>query len=185
MTCSSTSKILCGYNECSICYNRSFATHPKSEFWSSKNELQPYEVLKSSNKKYLFDCKDCGHELEMMVKNVSIGQWCKYCNGNGLCLSNDCEFCYNKSFASHPMAICWSNKNELKSREVLKGSDKKFWFNCKDCGHEFESALYSISRGTKCPYCTNQKLCNDTHCINCYTKSCASHLMSKAWSSKK
>jgi hypothetical protein len=52
MSCSETRKVLCGKKECSTCYNRSFATHPKSKYWSSKNEVEPYQVLKNSNKKY-------------------------------------------------------------------------------------------------------------------------------------
>ena len=50
--CSPSSKKLC---ECSICYDRSFATHPKAIYWSSKNELDPKQVSKSSNTKYIFD----------------------------------------------------------------------------------------------------------------------------------
>ena len=170
-----TSKKLCG--KCSTCYDRSFATHPRAANWSSKNELQPCQVAKNSNKKFYFDCPDCKHELQMMVKNVSIGQWCKYCNRDGLC--DDCEFCYKKSFASHPMAIHWSSKNKINPRNILKGSDKKVWFDCNKCNHDFESVLYSISRGTDCPYCSNQKICD---CEYCFKKSCASHEMSKAWS---
>lgn len=183
MSCSITQKELCGNTKCSTCYNRSFATHHKSEYWSSKNVLEPFEVLKSSNKKYLFDCNDCGHELEMIVKNVSIGQWCKYCNRDGLCSSNNCDFCYKKSFASHPMAINWSNKNDITPREVLKGSDKKFWFDCSKCNHDFESVLCSIKNNNHCPYCTNQKLCLYSECNTCFIKSCASHNICNAWSS--
>ena len=80
MNCSVTSKKLCGKEECTTCYNRSFATHSKAIYWSSKNELQPFQVFKSSNKKYLFDCSYCGHELILSLCNISIGQWCKYCN---------------------------------------------------------------------------------------------------------
>ena len=113
--CSPTSKKLCG--ECSTCYNRSFATHPRAIYWSSKNELEPKQVTKSSNKKFYFDCPDCEHELEMSLCNISNGQWCKYCNRDGLCNKN-CEFCYKKSFASHPMAIYWSSKNEINPRNI-------------------------------------------------------------------
>jgi len=176
--CSLRSTKLCG--ECSNCYDRSFATHPNAIHWSSKNEINPRNILKNSNKKYLFDCPDCKHELEMMVKNVNIGQWCKYCNSDGIC-DKDCEFCFKKSFASHPMAIYWSSKNEINPRNISKRSDKKAWFDCNKCNHEFESALYSISRGTDCPYCSSQKLCND--CEYCFKKSCASHEMNEAWSS--
>ena len=169
-------KNLCG---CSTCYDRSFATHPRAINWSSKNEMKPFQVTKSSNKKYWFDCSDCGHELEMILKNVSIGQWCKYCNSDGLC-DKDCEFCYNKSFASQPMAIMWSSKNEINPRNIMKRSDKKCWFHCSKCGHEFESALYSVKSDNHCPYCSNQKICK---CDYCFKKSCASHEMNEAWSS--
>ena len=57
--CSPTSKKLC--SECSTCYNRSFATHPRAVYWSSKNELEPKQVLKNSKKKYLFYCPYCEH----------------------------------------------------------------------------------------------------------------------------
>ena len=57
MSCSNTQKKLCGIESCIICYKRSFATHPKSSCWSSKNKLQAIEVTKSSNKKFIFTCK--------------------------------------------------------------------------------------------------------------------------------
>lgn len=181
MSCSSSSKKLCGRIKCSTCYNRSFANHQKAQFWSSKNELNPIQVFKNSNKKYLFDCTDCGHEIEMILKNVSANQWCKFCNSDGIC-EEDCIYCYNKSFASHPMAIMWSNKNNYNPRNILKSSDKKCWFDCSDCGHSFESRLFSITTENHCAYCKNQKICNDGCCSYCYKKSCASHKMSEAWS---
>lgn len=181
MNCSATSKKLCGKYDCSSCYERSFISHPKAKFWSSKNLLKPIQVFKNSNKKYLFDCADCGHEIEMMVKNVSIGQWCNYCNRDGLCNNESCQFCYNKSFASHPMAKNWSNKNDILPRNILKGSERKILFDCDKCNHSFESKLFSVSSGTKCPYCTNQKLCQ-YECDLCFNKTCASHEMAKVWS---
>jgi hypothetical protein len=39
---------LCG--NCDVCYNKSFASHEKSIYWSNKNILQPNEVLKGSEK---------------------------------------------------------------------------------------------------------------------------------------
>ena len=70
MNCSSIQKVLCGQEECSICYERSFATHERALMWSIENELQPYQVSKSSNKKFKFNCEDCGHVLEMPLHNV-------------------------------------------------------------------------------------------------------------------
>ena len=183
MVSSITSKKLCGKIECSNCYSRSFVTHPKALYWSSKNNLDPIYVHKSSNKKFWFDCVDCGHEIDIALNKISSGGWCSYCNKDKICYSTNCKFCYTKSFASHPMAIKWSLKNEDIPRNTLKGSDKKYWFDCSECGHDFESRLYSVTEN-HCPYCSNQKLCNNTECIICLNKSCASHKIKDAWSTK-
>jgi hypothetical protein len=183
MSCLTTQKLLCGEESCKTCYERSFATHPRASCWSLKNDLEPYQVLKCSNKKYKFDCADCGHELEMMLKNVYLGQWCNYCNRDGLCDAEDCLFCFQKSFASHPMAEAWSTQNEITPRQILRRSDKKIWFECTVCIHSFQSALYSINNDKHCPYCSSQKLCDNQECKSCFEKSCASHDIRKAWSS--
>ena len=181
MSCSPTSKKLCGNTECSTCLNRSFATHEKAKYWSTKNGVVPLQVFKNSNKKYLFNCSDCNHEIEMIVKNVNSNQWCKYCNSDGLCSEEKCNFCLNKSFASHPMSINWSSQNKITPRMILKGSDKKFWFDCKICQHSFNIRLFSITKSFQCVYCANQLLCEEEKCNSCFTKSCASQEMSKAW----
>ena len=181
MSCSSSQKKLCGVASCTICYERSFATHSKASCWSSQNKLRPIEVNKSSNKKFIFDCMNCGHEIKMTLKNVYTGQWCIYCNRGGLCDADDCLFCYRKSFASHPMAESWSDINELNPRQVTRGSEKKIWFKCADCNHSFQTVLYSINKDKHCPFCTSQQLCNEDDCKICFDKSCASHEMDKAW----
>jgi very-short-patch-repair endonuclease len=184
MSCSPTRKKLCGQLSCEICLNRSFHTHPKAQFWSSKNELIPLEVHKNSNKKFWFDCNDCGHEILVNLNNITSGQWCMYCNKSVLCNSSSCEFCFNKSFASHPMAVRWSSRNGVSPRQITKGADSKYWFNCEVCHHEFDTKPYSITNNNHCPYCTNQRLCDNDDCSYCFNKSCASHTISEAWSSK-
>lgn len=151
--------------------------------WSSKNELNPLQVRKNSNKKYLFDCMACEHEIEMALNNVTAGQWCKYCNGNHICLDDNCNVCFDKSFASHHLAESWSVINTIMPRQVMKGSDLNAYFDCRTCNHTFQSRLFSIKAGAGCPYCVNQKLCSNTDCNLCLNKSCASHEMGKAWSS--
>jgi len=184
MSCSVSQKLLCGEDSCKTCYERSFATHPRVSCWSLQNDLRAIQVSKNSNKKFKFNCEDCGHELEMILKNVCSGQWCKYCNSDGLCEEEDCLFCYQKSFASHPMAEAWSTQNEITPRQIMRRSDKKFWFECIDCKHSFSSALYSINNDKHCPFCTSQQLCDNHECKSCFEKSCASHEMNKAWSTE-
>jgi hypothetical protein len=80
---------------------------------------------------------------------------------------------FEQSFASHPKAVFWSNKNTLKPDQVFKRSGKKFWFDCKECGHDFESVVSNIYKGVWCKFCANQELCKND-CRYCYNKSFAS-----------
>ncbi len=78
--CCKNSKKLCE-NECDFCKKNSFASSPKAEFWSEKNEnIKPREVLKSSGEKYWFNCR-LGHEFESTLNSItSNGTWCPGCN---------------------------------------------------------------------------------------------------------
>jgi very-short-patch-repair endonuclease len=184
MSCENRRFILCGKEECTICYDRSFASHPCSSCWSDKNLVKPYEVFLSANKKYYFECNECNHELHMSLNKVSAGQWCKFCNSNGLCNNESCNMCFEKSFASHPRSINWSDKNKEKPIEVSKNSNKKYLFNCDECKHELEISLNNIGQGVWCKHCNTGVLCNDTNCKGCFERSFASHPMAACWSLK-
>ena len=48
MDCLNTKK-LCNNIDCKICYEKSFASHEKSKYWSAKNgDIKPREIFKSS-----------------------------------------------------------------------------------------------------------------------------------------
>ena len=83
-------------------------------------------------------------------------------------------------FSQHPKSAFWSSKNTKTPNEVALNSHKKFWFDCNKCGHSFETRLKIITRfNSWCPYCSNQKLCEDNECKSCFEKSFASHEKSK------
>jgi len=153
-----------------------FDQHPKSAFWSKKNEKKPNEVALNSHKKFWFDC-ECGHQFESTLLNINHGNnWCPYCSRNAtkLCSNDYCKMCFNNSFASNEKSKYWHRENELKPREVFKSTDKKFKFNC-NCGHEIYMSLKKISRSNHwCSYCSHQKLCDNDKCQMCYINSFAS-----------
>ena len=91
---------------------------------------------------------------------------------------------YESSFASHERSKCWSSRNERVPRNVCRASGEKFWFDCDVCNHSFQKNLDNIQKGVWCPYCTNQKLCEDDYCIQCKNNSFASHEKSHCWSQK-
>ena len=156
-----------------------FDSHPKSKFWSNRNTLKPNEVALNSHKKFWFDCGECGHPFESSLLNINqANNWCGYCYNRKLC--GNCDKCNEKSFASHPKSICWSDKNILKPNQVLKGSEKKYYFNCDKCPHELFISLKQISCQNRwCSYCSHQNLCENEECNMCFNNSFASVERSK------
>lgn len=62
----------------------------------------------------------------------------------------------------------------------MKGSEKKYYFNCDKCNHELLISLKKISsQGRWCPYCSHQKLCDNKECEMCWNNSFASVERSK------
>ena len=160
-----------------IDFDRSFASHPKAEFWDySKNEKTPGEVFKRSHKKCWFICGECKHSFDTSLASVtSMNTWCPFCANKRLC-GLDCTTCFEKSFASSPRAKFWSDRNIKKPREVFKNCNKKFWFVCGDCEHSFDTGPGSVTNLDKwCPFCAKppQKLCEED-CTRCFEKSFAS-----------
>jgi very-short-patch-repair endonuclease len=166
-----------------------FATHPKAKYWSDRNILQPHEFALNSHKKCWFNC-DCGHEFESNLLNINqTNNWCPYCGTRAikLCDNNNCDRCFNNSFASHPKAVYWHEDNTMKPREVFKSCDKKvFKFNCDKCEHKISIILKQISsQGHWCSYCSHQKLCDNEKCYMCFQNSFASVERSKYLVDKK
>lgn len=188
----------CEFEDCYNCYNKSFKMCEKSRYWSKKNRnyktdlyISPRMVSLNSNKKYLFDCFNCGHEFWKRLSDVARGKWCPYCcyTTQKLCDKEDCKHCFNNSFASHPKSKYWSSKNVdeegkfISPRSVIKGSNNiKRIFDCP-CGHSYESLPCSKSY---CPYCSKppRKLCDKEDCKQCFERSFASNPKSKYWSNK-
>jgi very-short-patch-repair endonuclease len=184
-----SNKKLCEKEECKECLKKSFSSHEKAECWSiGKNKVKPRDIFKTAGSKFWFVC-DCGHLFDSTLAHIKNDRWCPYCSNppKKLCEKEDCKECFEKSFASHEKAKCWSiGKNKVKPRDIFKTAGSKFWFIC-DCGHLFDSTLASIKNGSWCPYCSNppKKLCEKEDCKECFEKSFASSIKAKYWSFEK
>jgi len=186
--CSITHPLFCGIKECVFCFEKSFASHEKSEFWGKTNAIKPHQVSLNCNEKFYFDCDKCNHTFEASLNNISAGKWCSFCNGDKLCENNDCKFCFDKSFVSNQLSKYWNKQNSITPRQVNLKSNTKYWFVCSDCNHHFERKLYKMNDAVNhhCPYCIipSKLLCDDNNCQNCFIRSFASHEKSKFWSNK-
>ncbi len=186
---------LCDGAGCDHCHRRSFASFDvaKVASWSERNLLAPRQVNMHTSRKYWFKC-DCGHDFETALSSVTTeGSWCPYCapSNKKVCDDFDCRRCHDRSFASFdPVKVaCWSPRNLLTPRQVLRGSNKKACFACDSgCGHEFHASPANITSraGSWCPYCAGKVRCDITTCVPCHEWSFASFDPAKVacWSTR-
>lgn len=173
----------CGKYDCSC----TFASHEKSKYLhpTKNGNIDVAEIGIGSSLEMWFKCQDCGHDFKMSLNNVNADHWCSYCGNNWKhCGKNDCEFCNNKSFQSHERSKYWhpTKNGDITPKDVLPSSNKKYWFHCTTCDHDFDKILNNISAGSWCRYCThNWKHCGDEECEYCLSKSFKSHEKSKYW----
>ena len=155
---------------------------------SKNKDTTPRTVSKTSNKKYWFICDNCPHDFHIDPSHISKrNQWCSYCciPSRKLCFDKTCNFCYKKSFASYTGKTkngklkihCWhqSKNKDTTPRTISMTANKKYWFICDICNHEFDSCIGNVVNLNRwCPYCSNSKLCNNKECKICFDKSFAS-----------
>lgn len=163
----------CDENDCLFCFKRSFAGHYRSQYIDKDEKIDPRYIGRSSHKILEFNCNVCGHKFVKDPHSVSFGEWCPYHTSQKLCEDNDnCKLCFNKSFASNPKSKEWNYElNKSIPRQVFNQSNKKFWFKCKVCLHNFDIVLNDISKDKWCRYCAYQDLCGD--CDFCFKNSFA------------
>lgn len=142
-------KNLCGDKKCNHCFKRSFASIPKSKYWSDKNLKTPYEVFKSDSHIYIFNC-DCGHSFETKACSITDGHWCPFCSHLSVCKTHECKMCFENSFASIENSKYLSVKNNKKAREYLKNSDEYAIFDCPNCNNEYNAQIKTITFGSFC-----------------------------------
>jgi len=170
-------------SDCKICFRNSFASHPKAQFWHvNKNSVTPYMVAIQSPKLYWFTCGVCEHDFETSPNQIGPkNRWCPFCVNRQRCDDN-CEKCFKNSFASHNRSVQWHpTKNNINPRLVALHSNKKYWFICETCNHDFESSPDGIVAYDRwCPYCAHLKRCENGTCSIC-ALNCEACLTRKAF----
>jgi len=186
--CSKTHRKFCDNIECQFCYENSFASCEKSKYWhpTKNGSLKPRDVSRKNDIKAWFTCDSCSHDFDATIGHINDGAWCPYCSKppKKLCKDADCQMCKNNSFASQSRSKNWhmTKNGSVTPRDVARGSNKKYWFTCDECQHDFEMSLGNISCSNQwCPYCHSSKLCCSSDCEFCFKKSFASHPKAKHW----
>lgn len=175
---------LCHDNECSICKDASALNIITKDIWSDRKinnirlngSLYPRDVHKSSKISIWYDCIKCNHTYLMSLNEVNRGKRCPYCciGKRKYCLINNCQWCHQHSILGGKKCDEYSDINIEPAHLVSKNANKKFYFECFNCKHTYDSRPYN---NTGCPYCSNppKQLCEDLECDQCFRKSFMSH----------
>ena len=115
--------------------------------------LNPNSIYDNCCKKAWWKCNN-GHDYYSIIRVRAHGSGCPYCN-KGVLLKgfNDLKT-INSELAKewHP-----TKNGDLTPTDVTANNGKKVWWLDK-CGHEWEAIVARRNKGSKCPYCTNEKL---------------------------
>lgn len=162
-----------------------FDTHEKSQYWNSEKNglLTSCDVSMGSGTKVWLDCDKCPHSFVITPAEIAKGSWCPYCANMKIC-AEDCDTCFQKSFASHPKSKHWlqTANGKVTPRMLFRGTAKMFWFHCVVCDHNFQTRIAMITLSNCwCKYCSNSLLCSSESCVTCFEKSFASHKQAHLW----
>ena len=141
--------------------NSMAATHPHlaKEIHPTRNgDLTPGDVLAGTGKKLWWLCSTCEHEWS------AAGSWRVAGNGCGACANQALHIDGRNSLATvnpevasefHP-----ENNGETTPENIVAGSEKKVWWLCETCEHEWRITPGNRTGGRKsgCPACSNKAL---------------------------
>jgi hypothetical protein len=131
-------------------------TNPKlAKEWAKNNlPLTPKDLTAGSGKTVWWVCKK-NHSWQASPSTRSKGVGCPYCsNQRALYKYNDLE----TKFPNIANQWNFEKNTPLTPREVIPGSNKKYWWTCPK-GHDYEAKVSNrTSRGTGCPVCSNNHI---------------------------
>ena len=125
--------------------------------WDKNNQLGffPDQITYGSTKRVWWKCEK-EHEWEAQPNartNRKYTHGCPYCSNKKVLLG------YNDLQTTNP-ELCkeWNYRRngEFKPTDLVYGSRKKVWWECKICGHEWEATVDNRRRGTGCPICAKE-----------------------------
>lgn len=160
--------------KCPYCSRRSVlkgnndlqTTHPelaKEWDYEANAPLRPDEVTSISIKRVGWVCATCGHKWMAKIRYRTInGTGCKKCAMKLAGENRTATFVErNKSLADTKPQLMedWNyERNTISPYSITSHSNKKVWWKCHVCGHEWEAKVCNRSNGRRCPCCGHKKL---------------------------
>lgn len=149
-------RVLAGFNDLTTTNpNLALEWHP-----TKNGSAMPSTVTAGSSKKVWWKCPICGKEWKASVCDRTHGRGCPDCGRKRMTMAA-------KERASIPkpgkslsdvfpiLAMEWNSKKNgaLTPSDISGHSNRKVWWICPICGHEWEARVDSRSAGAGCPNC--------------------------------
>ncbi len=108
-----------------------------------------------SHTKAWWKCSKCGYEWEAEIRRRVKGSQCPCCTNQIVVIG------INDLTTTHPeIAKEWHpiKNNNLTPQNITAGSNKRIWWKCIMCGHEWQTSVYHRSiNASGCPKCRHSK----------------------------
>lgn len=119
---------------------------------NANKSLTVKDISFGSNKKVYLKCSRHNYTYDVTPCQIRNGQGCPVCSGKRVIKGiNDLETLFPE------VAKEWhSTKNgDITPDQVASKSNKRYWWHCQDCGHEWKATINSRTNlGNGCPKCT-------------------------------
>ncbi len=138
--------------------------------YSKNGTITPEQVSAHSNHSVWWKCRECGYEWKANINARARGNGCKKCAdaklGEKIAVA---KLAKNGSLLDHhpQLAEEWNYaRNGTITPEIITAhNNRKVWWVCKICGHEWRATINNRSKEHGCPQCSKirvQKLKKET-----------------------
>ena len=116
-------------------------------------DIFPSQVTPFSHRTVWWKCSK-GHEWQAIISTRTKGNGCPICSNQKVFVG------YNDFATLKPDLVKeWNyNKNVILPTEVHVGSNKRVWWKCSTCGHEWQARIDYRNKGSDCPICSNRQV---------------------------
>ena len=123
--------------------------------WERNSNLDPNHLFSNSSKKAWWICSKCGYRWETSIERRAIrNHGCLNCTHQTTVSGvNDLATLYPKVAKEwHP-----TKNGTLTPKEIRPKSNKKYWWKCAKCGHDWQATAQSrIHLHSGCPACSGR-----------------------------
>jgi len=135
------------------------ANPEKAKQWhpTKNGTLKPTMFKPKSNFVAWWLCSDCGAEYEDKIN----GGGCPFCKDKYLSSRHRMNAVRKNGAISNPLLLKewdYEKNGEISPELFPRASDRKVWWKCSKCGHEWQSKISNREHGRGCPKCAGYKL---------------------------